>query len=174
MKSRIVFGIIKFLLLFFSFSLLIIVLFNTLTRLEVRERTFINASERILKDNIYPDIYSVGSSIRRGQQMPSSMGKLFEQRKDLEQIDVADNGTVVFTFSWSNEYIAEGSNHLIYQPDNRLNPQMISLDFLRQNWVLSIGENHISYSGGGTDGRGYIRITRIKPCWFRLEQYYPT
>ena len=107
MKSRIVFGIIKLLLLFFSFSLLIIVLFNTLTRLEVRERTFINASERILKDNIYPDIYSVGSSIRRGQQMPSSMGKLFEQRKDLEQIDVADNGTVVFTFSWSNEYIAE-------------------------------------------------------------------
>lgn len=167
----------KLLITFSALALLIvcsIVLCNTPAKLEHREKSFINSCEKTLKNTIYSDIFINGSSIRRGQQMSSPVSKLFEQRKDLEQIDTTDNGSVIFILSWSKEYIAEGSIHLIYQQDDLLNSNMVPLDFLQQDWILSTSENEISYNGGGSDGRGYIRITRIKPCWFRLEQYFPT
>ena len=102
---------------------------------------------------------------------PTYIDYLFKKEKDLITIRIIDKENISFWFTWSSP---EPEKHceIIYQSNDEFD-----LDYLipyTDHWEIAYEENNASSYGGGANGKGYVHMTRIKPCWFYVETYIPT
>ena len=102
---------------------------------------------------------------------PAYIDSLFKKAKDLIMIRIIDKETISFWFTWSI-LEPEKDCEIIYRSNDEYN-----LDYLipdTDHWEIAYEENKASSYGGGANGKGYVQMTRIKPCWFYVETYLPT
>lgn len=102
---------------------------------------------------------------------PTYIDFLFKKAKDLITIRIIDKETISFCFTWSSP---EPEKHceIIYKSNDEFDSDYLIPDTDR--WEISYEANEASSYGGGANGKGYVHMTRLKPCWFYVETYIPT
>ncbi len=130
-------------------------------------------------DAVYEALITTDGNIDRGDEMPEPLLRIFKKDRALESIDMIDNETVNFWFKW---YITGPEQHTYFfwqkNDDYWKNHEVIDVLSWREKYNEHIlteeKENGLKVTGFGSSKKGYIDITRIQPCWFLVEAYYPT
>ena len=124
----------------------------------------IQAKEIIGEAAILPCFY------HKEDAKPTYIDYLFKKEKDLMSIRIIDKENIQFWFSWSSP---EPEKHceIIYQSNDEFDLNYLIPD--TDHWKIAFEENKVS-SYGGVGGKGYVHMTRLKPCWFYVETYLPT
>ncbi len=102
---------------------------------------------------------------------PAYIDSLFKKAKDLITIRIIDKETISFCFTWSSPE-PEKYCEIIYKSNDEFDSDYLIPD--TDHWEIAYEENKASSYGGGANGKGYVQMTRIKPCWFYVETYLPT
>ena len=120
-------------------------------------------------------------TVSRDQEMPKAVSGIFRIDRKLDSIRMTDEETVNFEFEFGAwDHSPEGEKYIFYQKSDDWwkNSDVKFALFLQEEYDAPIKteetEGCLSVTGNGIAGRGYIRITRINPCWFVAETYWPT
>ena len=126
----------------------------------------------------YEALAAAGGKARRGERMPEPVQKIFSKDRTLESIRIIGDGSARFEFDWITG--PEMSSYIYWQKnDDYWQIQAVTgllswYEKYSDQIVADEKENSLKLTGFGAGKGGYILVTRLRPCWFVTEEYYPT
>ncbi len=125
------------------------------------------------------ELAAAGGEAERGESMPDRLKGIFGIDRTLSEIWLNGENEACFRFEW---YITgpEKDTYVYWQK----NDDFRKLSAVEQimSWHEQYGEqieteeteNGFRLTGFGMGKKGYLHITRLRPCWFIAEGYNPT
>ena len=129
-------------------------------------------------DPAFEALVVAGGQAERGEAMSEPLQKIFGKDRSLNSISMVGEETADFRFDWHSD--AEKQKYVFFQENddcwknNDVATVMSWRDIYNEDFVSEENEKGLKVTGIGMGKRGYITITRIRPCWFYVETYFPT
>ena len=119
------------------------------------------------------ELAAAGGEAERGGSMPDPVQRIFGIDSTLSKIWLNGENEACFRFEW---YITgpEKGTYVYWQKDDDLRKLSAVEQLMSDQIETEETENGFKLTGFGVGKKGYLKITRLRPCWFIAEGYYPT
>ena len=127
----------------------------------------------------FEKLAAASGEAERGESMPDPVQKIFGIDRTLREIWISNDDEAGLRFKW---YITgpETTTYVYWQRNDDCRKLGIVDGILswREKYNEQIEteetENGLRITGFGINKKGYLIVTRLRPCWFIAEEYYPT
>ena len=119
------------------------------------------------------ELAAAGGEAERGESMPDRLKGIFGIDRTLSEIWLNGENEACFRFEW---YITgpEKDTYVYWQKNDDFRKLHAVEQLMSDQIETEETENGFKLTGFGMGKKGYLHITRLRPCWFIAEGYYPT